>query len=186
MYLELWIRGPLICLWGYVWFHINFSSWMCSHLLSFLLFEGAILNGPSPIFLEHWGTPQLKHLIRTSLAKLKQMCCTAPTFSVYIHESWTFSKTIWDKTEVLLGMSWGTNLGTWGTPWTHIGNKGEKKPPFCPNNEKTGPLMTACWAFHWLHETFISKTVSHRLWPRLMAGAQIGPLLWTLSTIQLL
>jgi hypothetical protein len=109
----------------------------------FFIFEGARWVGPSPIFLEHWGTPQWKHLIRTSIAQLKQMCSTVLTFSLYIHESWTFSKTIRDKIEVLLGMSRGTNLGTWGTRWAHIGNKGGKTPPSAPTRKKLDPS--------WLH-----------------------------------
>jgi hypothetical protein len=42
-------------------------------------------------------------------------------FQFYMWEL-NFAQTIWDKIEVLLGMSWGNNLRTWGTLWEHDEN----------------------------------------------------------------
>jgi len=48
-------------------------------------------------------------------------------------------KTIWDKTKVLLGTSWGTHLGTF---WELDGNKGktQKCLYLAPSKNKTRPL----------------------------------------------
>jgi hypothetical protein len=73
-------------------------------------------------------TPSCK--IETNVFPLK------PTFSVYIHGSWTLGKPL-DKTKLLLRTSWGMYLGTlwelnetswedYRTPWEPIGNKGKK------------------------------------------------------------
>jgi len=43
----------------------------------------------------------------------------------------SFGQTLQNKSEVLLGTSWGNNLGTWGTLWepdeTHWGQGKEQK-----------------------------------------------------------
>jgi hypothetical protein len=34
--------------------------------------------------------------------------------------------------------------------------------------------MSPCWAFHWLHETFVSKNVCHHFWPGLIPLPRAG------------
>ncbi len=145
-----------------MWFRF-ISSWVCFHFFSIFLGEGAIiLIGLSPIFLELWALSKIEAPSWTPIVKLKtNVLCRGPPFQFkYIWEL-NFKQTIWDKSEVLLGMSWGTY-------WEHIGNKHKTKihspfppPPPSPQKKKIGPLMSACVPFHWLHETFISKTMGH-------------------------
>jgi len=77
---------------------------------------------------------------------------------------------IWDKIELQLGMSWGNNLGTWGTLWEHDGNTlrtREKKPPkkkkfllplFLAQKNKTGPLLNFGLEFAL---EFLSRQMNH-------------------------
>ncbi len=97
------------------------------------------------------------------------------TLGFHIFSSYTgelrFEQTMWDRTQVLLGTSWGTHLGT----WEHIGNKWKKqKNLYTPlQKEKT---LDCSWVHaeppHWLHEISASRTVGHHLLRRLMAGAE--------------
>jgi hypothetical protein len=102
--------------------------------------------------------------------KTNVLCCGPPFQFKYIWEL-NFKQTIWDKSEVLLGMSWGTILELEehieSTLRTRIKQKFTPLPPPPPPNppapskEKIGPLICACMPFHWLHETFISITMGH-------------------------
>jgi hypothetical protein len=63
-------------------------------------------------------------------------------------------------------------LGAWKE---HIGNKGNMKksslpPPPNPKLKRTKKqgTLSACCAFHWLHEISIFKTVCHHFWPGLI------------------
>ncbi len=94
-------------------------------------------------------------------------------FSLYTGEL-RFEQTKWDKTQILLGTSWGTHLGT----CEHIENKWKKKtknPSTSPRPSKRKKLDCS-WVFaeplHWLHEISASRTVGHHFLPRLMAGAE--------------
>ncbi len=59
---------------------ILIRSWVCTHNL-YIYFKGAILIGPSAIFLEHWACPQYNHLFGPPVAKYKQIC--TPEFHVF-------------------------------------------------------------------------------------------------------
>jgi hypothetical protein len=73
------------------------------------------------------------------------------TFSVYIHGSWT----IWDRTQVLLGASWGTHLGTLGRTWWESLRTREKTQKIIspgPSKKKTK---------NWIvHECMLSRPIS--------------------------
>jgi hypothetical protein len=67
------------------------------------------------------------------------------------------------QTEVLLGTSWGT-IWELGAPfenlmgtWKRIKNSS----PNIPERKKLDPSRGHAEPYHWLHETFISKTVCH-------------------------
>ncbi len=79
-------------------------SWVSSQL--FLFFKkGAILIGPSAIFLEHWACPQMEAPVWTPVAKYKEMCSHGfHLLSLYTWEL-NFGQTICDKTQVLLEAS---------------------------------------------------------------------------------
>jgi hypothetical protein len=81
-------------------------------------------------------------------------------------------QTTWDKYEVLLQMYWATLGNLLGTSWEHDENTlGTRKK----NKKKSLPFTSHCPEFlkkldlscvhaessHWLHETFISKTICH-------------------------
>jgi len=55
-----------------------------------------------------------------------------------------------------------------------IRGKNKKKSQPCPLKKKKhlDPSRGQAEPSHWLHATFISKTVCHHFWPGLMAGAQ--------------
>jgi len=71
---------------------------------------------------------------------------------------------IWDKIELQLGMSWGNNLGTWGTIWEHDGNtlRTRKKKILLPlllaPKNKTVPLLNFGLEFAW---EFLSRRMNH-------------------------
>jgi len=115
--------------------HINYSSWVFSQL--FFLFKGShkmdwcIINlfwnwtlGHSPIDAPLWTPP---------CTIKKQMCSPiAHLFSLCISEL-NFGQTIWEKSVVLLGISWGTTWGLeepfgnlMGTHWEQ--GKNQKNP----------------------------------------------------------
>jgi hypothetical protein len=82
-----------------------------------------------------------------------------------------FGLTIWDKSEVLLGTTWELEVPFGEHIGSMMGTKEENKkflPPSFPKKKKTGLLMSPCRAFHWLHGTFMSKTLCHHFWPGLM------------------
>jgi hypothetical protein len=112
--------------------------------LKFFFFERAIFIGPTAIFLEHWALPNGNTSLDPQLQNKTNELPQQPTFSVYIHESWTLGKPYgiklrcyWERIREQLG-----NLGTsrehnvgikarcywehhWGTHWKpreHIGN----------------------------------------------------------------
>ncbi len=105
------------------------------------------------------------------------MLACSPPFHFILHEK-NFGQTIWDKCEVLLGTSWGNNLGSLWEP--HVTTLGTRNPNLLPppnsfsiKKRKLDPSWVHDEASYWLHETFIiSKTVCHHFWPGLMAGAQ--------------
>ncbi len=76
---------------------------------------------------------------------------------------------IWDKIQLQLGMSWGNNLGTWGTLWENDGNtlrtrkeKTQKKipspPPSGPKRIKLDPSWILALEFAW---EFLSRRMNH-------------------------
>jgi hypothetical protein len=82
-----------------------------------------------------------------------------------------FGLTIWDKSEVLLGTTWELEVPFREHIGSMMGIKEENKkflPPSFPKKKKAGLLMSPCRAFHWLHGTFMSKTLCHHFWPGLM------------------
>ncbi len=93
----------------------------------------------------------------------------AHLFSLFTWEL-SFGQTIGDKIEVLLGTFQGENLGeSFGNLMgTHMEQKGKiaknSSSLYLSKRKKTGPLMSPCWAFHWLHGTFIFETVCHHFW----------------------
>jgi hypothetical protein len=70
-------------------------------------------------------------------------------------------QTIWDKNEVLLGMSLGTFWVTLGIFWepneNTLGTNKNQNPPPSPKTHKKNIMPPN--PFHWLHEIFISKKV---------------------------
>ncbi len=153
---------------------------MCSHF-SFLFFR--VLKGP--YWLAHYqsfwnaGHSSIEAPLWITSCKIEtNVLPMAYLFSLCTWEL-NFGQTIWDKTKVIWGTFWVT---TWepGEPygntyraWWEQGKKEKRKnppPPLpSPKKKKSGPLTSPCWAFHWLHETFISKTVCHHFCRRLMA-----------------
>jgi hypothetical protein len=51
-------------------------------------------------------------------------------------------------------------------------DKQKNSPRPAPKSKKQGPSWVHAGLSHWLHETFISKTIHHHFWRVLMAGAQ--------------
>jgi hypothetical protein len=98
-------------------------------------------------------------------------------FSLYPGQL-NFGQTVWDKTQVLLGTSWGTHLRTW---WEHaenaLGTRERYKkiiPPTPPRKGKNSvhhecmlSLPIDCTEFLFL-KLFVTI-----FWPGLMAGAEI-------------
>jgi hypothetical protein len=87
------------------------------------------------------GMPPIEApLIGPLVCKIENMCTFLEfTFSLHIDGSWALGKTIWDKTTVLLGTSWGTYL-------EHFGNKGNQPPthpapPPPPKRKKLDRLL---------------------------------------------
>jgi hypothetical protein len=109
-------RGELVS--TIMWF-ILIRSWVSSQL--FLLFlKGAILIGPSAIFLEHWACPEWKHLFGPQSQNRNKCVPIVFTLSVYIHGSWTFSKPYVTKPK----RCW-KHLGE--CIWEHFEKKGKKQ-----------------------------------------------------------
>ncbi len=112
--------------WDIVWF-ILISLWVLSQL--FFLFKGAINWLVHHQFvLEHWALPNRSTSLDPKLHNKKQIYSPiAHLFSLYTSEL-NFGRTIWEKSEVLLGISWGTL-------WEQIGNmeKTQKIPPPHPS-----------------------------------------------------
>jgi len=92
--------------------------------------KGAILIGPSAFFWNIRHAPNRSTSFGPQLQKSRnKYTCWLYLFSLYTCEL-NFGQTIWDKTQVILGTSWGTHSGTW---WEHIGNKGGKKKSSLPS-----------------------------------------------------
>ncbi len=138
----------------------------------------------SPIEAPLW-TPRCKLKLNPSYNM------SAYIFSLYTWEL-SFGQTIWDKTQVLLGISWGMHLKTlwklgnplriWelienmmGTHWEK-GRKQKKIPVFTSLEKRKNWIVHECMLSLpiWLHETFISKTVHPHFLPMLTAGAKIS------------
>jgi hypothetical protein len=134
-----------------VWF-MSITSWVHSQLFPFF-YEVAILIGLSSILLEHWALPSKSTSLDCSCKMEINVLPSAPTFSVYIHESWTLGKPCyWDKSNVLLGTSWGTTweLGNliW-TSWAHDENtlgtpKTQRNPSPTLHQKKKNELLMSC------------------------------------------
>ncbi len=80
-----------------------------------------------------------------------------------------FGQTICHNNMVLLGTSWGT---TWRTDWEKGGKKNLATTG--PKRKKQDPPWEHAEPPHWLHETFVFKTVCYQFWPALMAGTWNG------------
>jgi hypothetical protein len=65
--------------------------------------------------------------------------CVPLDYSLYTREL-NFGQIIWDKTVVLLGMSWVTHLRT---RWEQRGKNQKLPPPTHPQKEKIRPIMSA-------------------------------------------
>jgi hypothetical protein len=79
------------------------------------------------------------------------------------------AKPIWEKFEIQLGTSW------WRT-WELDGNtlrtrKKTQKNSRPKRKKKLEPSWVHAEASHWVHKTFISKTVCHHFWPVLNVRA---------------
>jgi hypothetical protein len=106
--------------------------------------------GPLAIFVEHWGT----HYMSTSLDPKSQNRNNSAhaidhLFSLYTWEL-NFGQTIWDKSEVLLGRSWRRIWEPCENMMRTHWEQGKWIPPpwaAPPRRTKTGPLMSAYWAF---------------------------------------
>jgi hypothetical protein len=74
--------------------------------LFFFPLEGAILIGPSLIFLGHWGNSTIKAPLWTPSCKIEINNVLplqhTPFEVIYMGVEFWAKKTIWDKTEVLL------------------------------------------------------------------------------------
>ncbi len=89
---------------------------MLSQFYFCCFWEGAILIGTSPIFLEHFfGYCSIEAPLWIPSCKIKN------TFSVYITWELNFWRIIWDKTKVVIGNTLRNNLennlGTRKTAW---------------------------------------------------------------------
>jgi len=127
--------------------------------------QWAILIGPSPIVLEHWTL----HKRSTSMAPN----CKLETNVLHYGPPFQFifmRVELWDKSELLLGTS--CELGDHHENMTGTRKKTKNSlPP--PKRRKLDPSWVHAERSHWMHETFISKTVCHHFWSGLMAGAKI-------------
>jgi hypothetical protein len=142
-----WMNIPIIN-WGYllilrvdsciVWFILIRCTFT-----AFCYFRGAILIGPTAIFLDHWAWPSIEASL-CPVAKWNQVYNRRfHLFSIYTGEL-NFGQTIWDKTQVLLGTYWGMHLGT---HWEQRNKTNNPCPPPTHKKQKTGSFMRACWAF---------------------------------------
>jgi hypothetical protein len=66
------------------------------------------LIDPSSIILEQWACLNGITSLDPELQNRNRRAALGSISSVYINESWNFGQTIWAKSEVLLGTSWGT------------------------------------------------------------------------------
>jgi len=98
----------------------------------FVFFERHIVIYSSSIFSEQWGTPQWEHLFGPQLQN-KNKCIPWPIAHLFNLYTWelNFGQTIWNKTKVLLGTSYGMYLRTL---WEHDGHtlRTKKKKTFFP------------------------------------------------------
>ncbi len=133
----------------------NCLFWKESHWLAHHQFFG-----------ENWALPNRKHLFWTLKSPNRNKCASLRHHLF----SWT------------LGEAYGINLRCYWehlenvenslrAPWEHIGNKAKNLSLPLPPRKKT----VASWVHyaepsHWLHETFIFRTVCHHFWPGLMSG----------------
>jgi len=151
-----WENNPTLLSIMYIVGFILISSWVCSQ---FFFFEGAILIGPSSIFLEHLYAP-----ICSPMAHL---------FSLYTCESWTLGKPYC----LILNCYW-EHLGEhfvnlMVSPWDQGMFFLNPSPP-SPPKRGIGCLMNACWTFLLATWNFyFSKIICHHFWLKLMVGAQI-------------
>jgi hypothetical protein len=106
--------------------------------------------------------------------------CIAYFFSLYIYESSTLGKPYGLKLRCYRECRWeqfGNLKNLMGTWWKHVKNtlgtwKTSKRTPSPPpKRKKQGPSWVHAKLSHWLHDTFISKTICHHFWHVLMAGA---------------
>jgi hypothetical protein len=58
------------------------------------------------------------------------------------------------------------------THWKREKMKKKPPPPIPIQKENNQGTFSACKASHRLHAIFLPKTVHHRFWPSLMAGAE--------------
>jgi hypothetical protein len=158
----------IILAWKPIVIHIN----LFNHIFLFFMFW------KGPYWLAHYqffwdiGHSPIEAPVWTASCKIEtNVLPMGHLFTLYTREL-TFGQTMWNQNEVLHATFWGT---TWGTSWERIGNMmgtREKRKIFLlilSRKERTGPVMSPCWAFHWLHGTFISKALRHHIWPELMA-----------------
>jgi len=85
--------------------------------------EATRLIGPSQVFLGHWAVPNRSNPLPHPAPPIEALSC----FPLVPHNLHTWKlKRIWDKTELLLGTSWGT-------PLELDGNRKIKKIPSPPH-----------------------------------------------------
>jgi len=141
-----WLNGSI------VWLKL-ISSWV-THTFSLkknCFCEGTTKSiGPSQFFgsIVHFS---IEATLWTPVAKYTQICSHWPTFSVYIHESWTLGKPYGIKLRCNCKRlkeqfeNLRNPLRTW---WEHIRNRGEKNKKITPPTHPTPPRKEKTWAHH--------------------------------------
>ncbi len=124
--------------------------------------------------MEQWALPNRSTPLE-SQSETKNKSLMAHHFSWYTWEL-SFGQTLQNKSEELLGTSWGNNLGTWepfGNLMKLIGDKEKNKKNPLATQKKLDLSWVHAEPSHWLHGTFISKTICHHFQSGLRTVAQI-------------
>ncbi len=127
---------------------------------------------PSSIILEQWACLNGSTSLDPELQNRNKRAALGRTSSVYINESWNFGQTIWAKSEVLLGTSWGTLQEL----ENHLRTREIYIYPSPPlsKRKKLDRSRVHAEPSHWLHEISLSKTVRHHIGKKGIAFSVFG------------
>ncbi len=134
------------CIVWWLWFSLIISSWVPSRVKILFIYGRSHIDCSSSNVLEHLALPIRSTSLDPSCKNIKQICSPprAHLFSLCMGVE-LLGRTIWDKSEVLLGTSWWKSweLGEWfgnpkGTLWEQ-GKETKTNPLSSPQKKKRDP-----------------------------------------------